>query len=74
MVRFAGIAFHLGNIGYNVQNVLSIPNGGAIMVKSKTKREKPEETTEEFVKRINQGHKDLGKRNGSKRKTGHHHR
>ena len=40
------------------------------MVRSKPKREKREETTEEFVKRINQHRK----RNGSKRRTGHHHR
>ncbi len=43
------------------------------MVKPKQKREKPEETTEEFVKRINQ-HKEWGKRNGTKRRTGRHHR
>ena len=48
-------------------------NGGAIMARSKHKREKREETTEEFVKRINQ-HKESGKRNGSKRRTGRHHR
>ncbi len=44
------------------------------MVRSKPKREKREETTEEFVKRINQNHKEWGKRNGSKRRTGRHHR
>jgi len=48
------------------------------MVRSKPKQEKREETTreettEEFVKRINQ-HKEWGKRNGTKRRTGHHHR
>ena len=43
------------------------------MARSKPKREKREETTEEFVKRINQ-HKEWGKRNGSKRRTGRHHR
>ena len=43
------------------------------MVKSKPKREKREETTEEFVKRINQ-HKEWGKRNGTKRGPGSHHR
>ena len=43
------------------------------MVKSKPKREKREETTEEFVKRINQ-HKGWGKRNGTKRGSGRHHR
>ena len=43
------------------------------MVKGKSKREKPEETTEEFVKRINQ-HKEWDNRNGSKRRTGRHHR
>jgi len=43
------------------------------MARSKHKREKREETTEEFVKRINQ-HKESGKRNGSKRRTGRHHR
>ena len=35
------------------------------MARSKHKREKREETTDEFVKRINQ-HKESGKRNGSK--------
>ena len=49
-------------------------NGGAIMKKSKHKREKREETTEEFVKRINQNRKDWSKRNGTKRRTGRHHR
>ena len=44
------------------------------MVKSKPKREKQEETTEEFVKRINQSHKDWSKRNGTRRRTGRHHR
>ena len=34
------------------------------MVRSKPKREKPEETIEEFVKRIN---KESGKRNGLKK-------
>jgi len=48
-------------------------NGGAIMVKAKSKQEKREETTEEFVKRINQ-HKEWDNRNGSKRRTGRHHR
>jgi hypothetical protein len=43
------------------------------MVRSKHKREKRKETTEEFVKRINQNN-ESGKRNGSKRRTGHHHR
>ena len=43
------------------------------MARSKHKREKREETTEKFVKRINQ-HKESGKRNGSKRRTGRHHR
>jgi len=43
------------------------------MVRSKPKREKREETTEEFVKRINQ-HKGWGKRNGTKRGPGRHHR
>ena len=47
--------------------------GGVIMTRSKHKREKRKETTEEFVKRVNQ-HKEWGKRNGTKRKTGHHHR
>ena len=42
------------------------------MVRSKPKREKREETTEEFVKRINQ-HKEWGKHKGTKRRTGHHH-
>jgi hypothetical protein len=36
-----------------------------------SKPEKKEETTEEWVKRIN---KQSVKRNGLKRKTGHHHR
>ena len=44
------------------------------MVRSKPKREKREETTAEFVKSINQNRKDWGKRNGSKRRTGRHHR
>ena len=43
------------------------------MVKSKNKVEKRKETTEEFVKRINQ-HAEWGKRNGTKRRTGRHHR
>ena len=43
------------------------------MVRSKQKREKRKETTEEFVKRMNQ-HSESGKRNGSKRRTGRHHR
>jgi hypothetical protein len=43
------------------------------MVRSKPKQEKREETTEEFVKSINQ-HKEWGKRKGTKRRTGHHHR
>jgi len=42
-----------------------------IMAKSKPKKEKQEETTGEFVKRINQQQED--KRNGLKRKIGHHH-
>ena len=44
--------------------------GEGIMAKSKPKKEKREETTEEFVKRINQ---QEDKRNGLKRKIGHHH-
>jgi hypothetical protein len=43
------------------------------MAKSKQKPEKRKETTAEFVKRINQ-HNEWGKRNGSKRRTGRHHR
>ena len=43
------------------------------MARSKPKREKREETTAEFVKRINQ-HNEWAKRNGSKRRTGRHHR
>jgi len=43
------------------------------MDKSKSKQEKREETTEEFVKRINQ-HKEWGKRAGTKRGPGRHHR
>jgi hypothetical protein len=43
------------------------------MVKSKAKREKRKETTEEFVKRVNQ-HKEWSKRNGTKRGSGRHHR
>ena len=42
------------------------------MVKSKPKQEKREETTEEFVKRINQN-KQGAKRNGVRRRVGHHH-
>jgi len=45
--------------------------GKAIMVRSKPKREKREETTEEFVKRINQ---QGGKPNGLRRRTGRHHK
>ena len=41
------------------------------MVKSKHKREKREETTEEFVKRINQ--EGANKHNGLKKRIGHHH-
>ena len=40
------------------------------MAKSKTKPEKPEVTTEEFVKSIN---KPENKRNGLRRRMGHHH-
>ena len=40
------------------------------MAGSKPKREKREETTEEFVRRINQ---QVGKRNGLRRRTGRHH-
>ena len=43
------------------------------MVKSKKKPEKQEETTAEFVKRISE-HKEWSKRNGTKRRTGRHHR
>jgi hypothetical protein len=43
------------------------------MVKSKPKLEKQKETTEEFVKRINQ-HKEWSKHNGTKKGPGHHHR
>ena len=42
------------------------------MVRSKPKREKRKETTEEFVKRINQ-HQQGSKRNGLRRRIGHHH-
>ena len=48
-------------------------NGGTIMAKSKPKPEKREETTAEFVKRLNENKKS-NKRNGLKRRTGHHHR
>ena len=48
-------------------------NGGPTMAKSKSKKEKPEETTAEFVERMNQ-HKEWGKHNGIKRKVGRHHR
>ena len=41
------------------------------MSRSKYKREKREETTEEFVKRINQ--EGANKRNGLKKRIGHHH-
>ena len=41
-----------------------------IMAKSKSKREKPVETAEEFAKRVNQQN---DKRNGLKRRTGRHH-
>ncbi|SVD86002.1 uncharacterized protein METZ01_LOCUS438856 [marine metagenome] len=43
------------------------------MVKSKKKTEKRKETTAEFVKRISE-HKEWVKRNGTKRRTGRHHR
>ncbi|PZC41345.1 MAG: hypothetical protein DK303_001547 [Chloroflexi bacterium] len=43
------------------------------MVKSKPKPEKREETTAELVKRLNDNKKS-SKRNGIKRRTGHHHR
>ena len=43
------------------------------MDKSKSKPEKREETTKEFVERINQIKKE-NKRNGTKRVTGYHHR
>ncbi len=43
------------------------------MVKSKQKPKKREETTAEFVKRVNE-HKEWGKRNGTKRRLGRHHR
>ncbi|SVA72130.1 uncharacterized protein METZ01_LOCUS124984 [marine metagenome] len=48
-------------------------NGGTNMAKSKPKPEKREETTAEFVKRLNENKKS-NKRNGLKRRTGHHHR
>jgi hypothetical protein len=48
-------------------------NGEEIMVKPKPKQEKRVETTEEFVKRINQ-HKEWDKHNGKKRGAGRHHR
>ena len=34
MVCFAGIGFHLGNIGYNVQKVLSIPKAAQVELDS----------------------------------------
>lgn len=40
------------------------------MAKAKAKREKPEEPLEEFVRRMNQ---QGSKRNGLKRRMGHHH-
>ena len=43
------------------------------MVKPKPKQEKKEETTEEFVERINQ-HKEWEEHNGRKRGAGRHHR
>ena len=43
------------------------------MAKAKPKPEKREETTAEFVKRLNENKKS-NKRNGLKRRTGHHHR
>ena len=42
------------------------------MAKSKSKRDKREETIEEFVKRINQ--EGDNKRNGLRRRIGHHHK
>ena len=60
-------------VEYYMLNLIRRMNGGSIMVKSKSKREKPEETTEEFVQRINR-HNEWGKRNGLKRRTGYHHR
>ncbi len=38
------------------------------MGRSKPKREKPEETTEEFVRRMNQMNQKGGKRNGLKKR------
>jgi hypothetical protein len=43
------------------------------MTKSKTKPEKQKETAAEFVKRINDN-RGSDKHNGTKRRTGHHHR
>ena len=43
------------------------------MAKPKQKPKKREETTEEFLKRVND-HKEWGKRNGLKRRHGRHHR
>ena len=43
------------------------------MAKPKQKPKKQEETTSEFLKRVNE-HKEWGKRNGLKRRTGRHHR
>ena len=43
------------------------------MAKLKQKPKKREETTEEFLKRVN-AHKEWGKRNGLKRRHGRHHR
>ena len=52
---------------------MTLENGGPEMAKSKSKKEKPEETTAEFVERMNR-HKEWGKHNGTKRKVGQHHR
>ena len=43
------------------------------MAKPKQKPKKQGETTSEFLKRVNE-HKEWGKRNGLKRRTGRHHR
>ena len=42
------------------------------MVKSKPKKKNKEETTDEFVERINQ--KEYDKRSGTRRRVGQHHR
>jgi hypothetical protein len=62
-----------GKVPFHFADIMFNSLGGAIMDKSKSKQKKREETTEEFVKRINQ-HEEWSKHNGTKKGPGHHHR